>query len=88
MASLFESSDDKQQVAAGRPYAESALELLRVREVRDHMLASLWQRFDLRQLKALAALERYERCALRKRRREDRPEARWDAVAGDKTNPI
>jgi hypothetical protein len=60
-----------EHLSAARELAQTELELLRVRHVRGDMIASLLKCWEPRQIRHLAALGRYERCALAKRKRAE-----------------
>jgi hypothetical protein len=67
--SLIKESDVGEQVAAATQLAETQLELLRIRAVRNELIKSLnAEPCSLDQLKRMLTLDRYERCALSKRR--------------------
>ena len=60
-----------EQLAAATELAQAQLELLRIRAVRAELVARLASG-DLEELQRLAAVDRYERLAFRKRRRASR----------------
>jgi hypothetical protein len=64
---------DQQQLTAATEVAQAQLELARIRAVREELMAEIdLASTNLKQLKRLAALDRYERFAHTKRRRASR----------------
>ena len=64
---------DEQQLAAATEVAQAQLELLRIRAVRAQLMAEVdLASVDLKHLRRLPALGRYERLAATKRRRASR----------------
>ena len=74
-----QTSDDQQ--TAARDFARAQMELLRIRSIRSGHLAKIdlngGSGGNIRELKRLASLDRYERYALTKRRRSSR-RLRWE----------
>jgi hypothetical protein len=67
---LADESTNEERRQAARELAESQLELSRIRGIRNELMMSLnSQHCSLQQLKRVAALDRYERWAVSKRRR-------------------
>jgi hypothetical protein len=67
---LLDKFDRGQESLAAKQFAETQLELLRVRCVRNELMISLSaQPYSLGRLKQMLSLDRYERCALSKRKK-------------------
>jgi hypothetical protein len=66
-----ESANEEERMAA-RELAESQLELLRIRSIRNKLMSLNLLQCSISKLKRVAALDRYERCVASKRRRAQR----------------
>jgi hypothetical protein len=85
---LIDEPGSEEQLVAASLVAEIHLELLRVRRVRNEFMESLnEQPCSLQQLKRILALDRYERCAIGKRR-QARQRLQMPAHGGNKKNSV